>query len=152
VMADFSDASGQFSASCFEESLVDSFVGWAREGTCVLLNVELDSPSPEEPPRVTIRGGRPLTEVREAARMELRLEIERVEALAQLALLLVPGAPGKGEVVARLRTGGGRDPLVRLGRDFRLDGELAEQVAAIEGISAVSLSAKRGAGHLRLVA
>jgi len=155
VMADFSDSSGQFSASCFEESLVDSFVQWAREGTCILLNVELDSPSPEEPPRVTVRGGRPLAEVREAARMELALEISSAEALAELALLLRPGAAGKGEVVARLRTGSlngsGREPLVRLGRDFHLDGELAEQVAAIPGIAGVSLSAKRGPS-LRLVA
>ena len=152
VIAEFSDSSGQFSASCFEESLVDNFVAWAREGTCILLNVELDSPSPEEPPRITIRGGRPLTEVREAARMELRLEVSRIEALSELALLLTPGAPGKGEVLARLHTGTAGEPLVRLGRDFHLDGELAEQVAAIEGVSGVSLSAKRGAGHLRLVA
>ena len=151
VMADFSDSSGQFSASCFEESLVDSFVQWAKEGACVLLNVELDSPSPEEPPRVTVRGGRPLSEVREAARMELKLEIAAPEALSELALLLQPGAAGKGEVVARLRTGTPREPLVRLGRDFHLDGDLAEQVAAIPGVAAVSLSAKRGPS-LRLVA
>ena len=151
VMADFSDSSGQFSASCFEESLVESFVQWAREGTCILLNVELDSPSPEEPPRVTVRGGRPLSEVRETARMELRLDITAPEALGELALLLQPGSPGKGEVVARLRTGGPREPLVRLGRDFHLDGDLAEQVAAIPGIAAVGLSAKRGPS-LRLVA
>lgn len=151
VMADFSDSSGQFSASCFEEALVDSFVQWAKDGTCVLLNVELDSPSPEEPPRVTIRGGRPLAEVRESARMELRLEVHTPEALQELALLLVPGAPGKGEVLARLRTASGVQPLVQLGRDFHLDGELAEQVAGIEGITAVALAAKRGPA-LRLVA
>ena len=151
VMADFSDSSGQFSASCFEESMVDSFVQWAREGTCVLLQVELDSPSPDEPPRVTVRGGRPLAEVREAARMELRLEIATAEALQELALLLTPGAPGKGEVLARLHTGGPREPLVQLGRDFHLDGELAERLASVDGISGVSLSAKRGPA-LRLVA
>jgi len=152
VMADFSDSSGQFSASCFEEGLVEDFVQWAREGTCILLNVELDSPSPEEPPRVTVRGGRPLSEVREAARMELRLEVDRPEALSDLALLLQPGSPGKGEVLVRLRTGTAREPVLRLGRDFHLDGEVAEHVSAIAGVSAVSLAAKRGAGHLRLVA
>jgi DNA polymerase-3 subunit alpha len=152
VMADFSDSTGQFSASCFEETLVDSFVLWAKEGTCVLLNVELDSPGADEPPRVTVRGARPLAEVRDAARMELRLELDRAEALAELAALLQPGAPGKGEVVVRLHTAAGPAPQVRLGRDFRLDGELAEAVAAIAGVSAVSLSAKRGPSHLRLVA
>src|SRR5690606_16605216 len=32
VRADFSDSSGQFSAACFEESLVESFQRWAAEG------------------------------------------------------------------------------------------------------------------------
>ena len=59
IRADFSDSSGQFSAACFEESLVDSFVQWAQDGTCVLLNVELDSPNPDDPPRVTVRGAPP---------------------------------------------------------------------------------------------
>jgi DNA polymerase-3 subunit alpha len=68
IRADFSDSSGQFSAACFEENLVESFQRWAAEGTCVLLKVELDAPSPDEPPRVTVRGATPLAEVRSAAR------------------------------------------------------------------------------------
>ena len=73
-------------------------------------------------------------------------------ALGQLALLLQPGEPGRGEVLVRLRTGSGEPPLVRLGRDFQLDGDLAERLAAIEGISHISLTAGRGDSHLRLVA
>ena len=73
VRADFSDSTGQFSAACFEEALVANFVKWAAEGTCVLLNVELDSPSPDEPPRITVRGARPLAEVKAGARMLLTL-------------------------------------------------------------------------------
>ena len=152
VRADFSDSTGQFSASCFEESLVEPMVRWAKEGTCILLNVELDSPSIEEPPRITVRGGRPLAEVTSAARMVLSLDISRVEAVQELAMLLSPGAEGRGEVVARLCTGGADEPTMRLGRDFALDGELAERLADIEGIANVSLTARRGAGHLRLVA
>ena len=56
IRADFSDSSGQFSAACFEELLVDSFPLWAAQGTCVLLTVELDSPSPDEPPRSPCAG------------------------------------------------------------------------------------------------
>ncbi|MEP7222810.1 MAG: DNA polymerase III subunit alpha [Novosphingobium sp.] len=152
AMAEFSDSSGMFSASCFEESLVDPLSKWAKEGTCVLLQVELDSPSPEEPPRVTVRGARPLSEVREAARMELRLEVSKTEALSELALMLPRGEDGRGEVLIRLRTGGEREPLLRLGGDFRLDGELAELVSAIPGVAQVALSARRGAANLRLVA
>ncbi|SFG31506.1 DNA polymerase III, alpha subunit [Novosphingobium sp. CF614] len=152
VMADFSDQSGNFSASCFEESLVESFVKWAREGVCVLLNVELDSPSADEPPRVTVRGARPLAEVKADARMVLRLDIDRVEAVQELALLMRPGAKGCGEVIATLHLGDGRQQQVRLGRDFALDGDFAERLASVAGLSNISLTARRGAEHLRLVA
>ena len=150
VMADFSDNSGLFSASCFEESLVDSFVQWAREGTCVLLNVELDRPNPEEPPRVTVRGARPLDSVTSAARMVLKLDVTRPDAIAELAMLLPRGSDGKGEVLARLKTGMAREPLVRLGTDFRLDSEVIERLLPIEGLANVALTAK-AERHLRLV-
>ncbi len=152
VMAEFSDSSGQFSASCFEESLVEPMLQWAREGTCVLLQVELDAPSPDEPPRVTVRGARPLSEVKSASSMVLKLDILRPDVLPDLAMLLQRGADGRGEVLARLRTGTGQEPLVRLGRDFQLDGEVAERLASLEGLANVSLTARRGTGHLKLVA
>ncbi|WP_295631490.1 DNA polymerase III subunit alpha [Novosphingobium sp.] len=150
IAADFSDSSGQFSASCFEEGLVDSFLQWAKEGTCVLLNVELDRPSPDEPPRITVRSARPLASVTSAARMVLSLEVHRPEALSELALMLTRGADAKGEVRARLRTGGPREPLVKLGADFRLDSEIAEKLIGIEGLANVALTA-RPDRHLRLV-
>jgi DNA polymerase-3 subunit alpha len=84
--------------------------------------------------------------------MVLTLDIDRPEALHELAMLLPGGAEGRGEVQARLRTGGQIEPLVRLGKDFQLDGELAERLALIEGVANIALTAKRGAGHLRLVA
>ncbi|MDE2596019.1 MAG: DNA polymerase III subunit alpha [Sphingomonadales bacterium] len=152
VVAEFSDSTGQFSASCFEESLVEPMLRWSAAGECVLLTVELDSPSPEEPPRVTVRGARPLSEVTSAAQMVLKLEVDRAEAVQELAMMLSPGATGKGEVVVRLRTGLGKDPALRLGRDFALDGDLAERLAEIDGVHNVSLSARRGPSHLRLVA
>jgi DNA polymerase-3 subunit alpha len=152
VRADFSDASGQFSAACFEETLVDSFQRWAREGTCLLLTVELDSPTADEPPRVTVRGARPLSEVKDSARMVLTLDIDRIDAVPELALMLTVGAPGRGEVYANLHLGDDVVKPMRLGRDFLLDGELVDRLAAIEGIANVSLTAQRGGGHLRLVA
>ena len=150
VMADFSDSSGLFSASCFEEALVEPFQQWAREGTCVLLNVELDRPNPDEAPRVTVRGARPLASVTSASRMQLKLEVSRPEAIAELALLLPRGGDAKGEVLARLKTGGPKEPLVRLGNDFKLDSDLIERLIPIEGLANVALSA-RPERYLRLV-
>ncbi len=150
IMADFSDSSGLFSASCFEESLVEPFQLWAKEGTCVLLNVELDRPNPDEAPRVTVRGARPLDSVTSASRMQLTLEVTRPEAIAELALLLPRGSDAKGEVLARLKTGGLREPLMRLGVDFKLDSDLIERLIPIEGLANMALTAKPDR-HLRLV-
>ena len=152
VRADFSDSSGQFTAACFEEGLVDSFQRWAADGVCVLLNVELDSPSPDEPPRVTVRAARPLAEVHNAARMLLTLEVHSEEALQALRLSLTEGEAEKGEVRARLCIGQAREPLILLGRHFALDGELAERLAQVEGLANVALTTQRGSPHLRLVA
>ncbi len=150
IMADFSDSSGLFSASCFEEALVEPFQLWAKEGTCVLLNVELDRPNPDEAPRVTVRGARPLDSVTSASRMQLTLEVTRPEAIAELALLLPRGSDAKGEVLARLKTGGPREPLMRLGVDFKLDSDLIERLIPIEGLANMALTAKPDR-HLRLV-
>ncbi|MHA6317542.1 DNA polymerase III subunit alpha [Altererythrobacter sp. CAU 1778] len=152
IRADFSDSSGQFSAACFEESLVPLFQKWAADGTCLLLNVELDSPSPDEPPRITVRGARPLDEVKSAASMLLELDVTSPEALAELALALPTAPDAKGEVLVKLRIGSEDEPCLRLGRNFALDGESAERLASIEGIANIALSARRGASHLRLVA
>jgi DNA polymerase III subunit alpha len=153
VRADFSDTSGQFTAACFEETLVEPMLRWAAEGTCVLLNVELDSPSPQEPPRVTVRGARPLAEVKSAARMELVCEVDKAEAVPPLAMLLAPQAGAHGSVLLRLHIGAGvDDPLLRLGDSFALDGELADQVAAIPGVMRVELRPRASPARLRLVA
>ena len=152
IRADFSDSSGQFSAACFEETLVEPMQQWAKDGTCLLLTVELDAPSPDEPPRVTVRGARPLDEVKSAASMVLKLDVHRAEAFAELAGMLVGGAEGRGEVIAQLHTAAGAETTIRLGRDFQIDADLAERLAIIEGLANISLSARRSGAHLRLVA
>ena len=65
--------------------------------------------------------------------------------------MLTAGSEGRGEVLARLRIGDG-DPLVRLGRDFELDGELAERLTHIDGLANVSLTSRRAPSPLKLVA
>ena len=152
IRAEFSDASGQFSAACFEEGLVEKFLEWAKNGTCVKLDVELDSPSPDEPPRITVRGAVPLDAVRGSMAMLLTLEVESVEAMAKLALALGEGGEGGDEAVATLLTGDAAAPVMRLGRTFSIDGELAERLASVPGLAKVQLTARRGKANLRLVA
>lgn len=151
VRADFSDSSGQFSAACFEESLVASFEQWAKDATCVLLQVELDSPSPDEPPRITVRGGTPLAKVTSEARMLLTLEVLDEAGLEALRIELGESG-GTGEVIATLKTGLGSEPRLRLGRSFHLDGELAERLASAPGLAKVELTTRSGKTHLRRAA
>ncbi|HSF11732.1 MAG TPA: DNA polymerase III subunit alpha, partial [Erythrobacter sp.] len=156
VRADFSDATGQFSAACFEEALVPDFERWAAAGECLLLTVELDAPSPDEPPRLTVRGARPLAAVSGATAMELTAEIASVEALLELQVELDVAQgdrpTGSGEVVVSLALADGGRAQMRLGRGFVLNGELAERLAAVDGISNVALVPLRRRSNLRLVA
>jgi len=156
IRADFSDLSGQFSSACFEESLVPQFERWAASGECVLLNVELDAPDPSEPPRLTVRGARELAGVSGGTPMQLSADISSMEAMLELKIEL-DVAQGKwqsgcGEVLVRLALEQGGHVPVRLGRDFMLDGELAERLAAIPGIDNVELEPRRGKARLKLVA
>jgi DNA polymerase-3 subunit alpha len=156
VRADFSDASGQFSAACFEEALVPAFERWVEEGECLLLTVELDSPNPDEPPRLTVRGARPLAAVSGATAMELSADIASIEALHELHRELDAAATERagasGEVMVRLALAEGGHAELRLGRGFALNGDLAERLNAIEGISNVALVPARRRASLRLVA
>jgi DNA polymerase III subunit alpha len=151
VRADFSDTSGQFSAACFEEALVPQFLAWAQEGTCLLLNVELDSPNPGEPPRLTVRGARPLADISGSTPMVLRADVFDESALAELRLELTTAEDAPGEAVVRLVLADGDEALVRLGRDFILTGEIAERISGIDGLASVSLAPLRGSARLKLV-
>ncbi|MEL6529381.1 MAG: DNA polymerase III subunit alpha [Pseudomonadota bacterium] len=152
IRADFSDSSGQFSAACFEESLVPEFEHWVAEGACLLLSVELDSPNPGEPPRLTVRGAKPLQSVSGKMPMLLRADILSHDALNHLKLELATGSEAPGEVIVRLSMANDETASVRLGTSFVLDGELAERLAAIEGIENVELAPLRRRANLKLVA
>ncbi len=156
VRADFSDSSGQFSAACFEEALVPDFERWAQSGECLLLTVELDSPSPDEPPRLTVRGARPLAAVSGATAMQLTADIASVAALLELRIELDAALgerpAGSGEVQVRLSLADGGQVTMVLGSAFVLHGELAERLAAVEGITNVALVPLKKRSNLRLVA
>ena len=152
VRADFSDASGQFSSACFEEALIPQFERWAADGECVLLTVDLDSPNPGEPPRLTVRGARPLASVSGSTPMILRADIFSAQAVRDLKQELETGANAPGEVLVRLILGDDGVAMIRLGHNFVLNGDLAERIAQIEGIERVELAPARGRANLKLVA
>ncbi len=84
--------------------------------------------------------------------MLLTLEVESVDALNQLAIELGEDGAGSDEVMATLLTGDVAPPVMRLGRAFSIDGDLAERLASVPGLAKVQLTARRGKANLRLVA
>jgi len=138
VNATFSDQSGQFQASCFDEDGCKLLTAMAESGECALLSVELDREGSEDMPRVTVRGVQALAQLTATARMRMTVDVTRAAAARSLAASLVDARGGRGEVVVCVHL---RDKVapVRLGRDFRIDADLAEAVEALVGVGAVSL-------------
>ena len=149
VLAELSDTSGQFSARCFEEAVCPQLGEWAKDGTCLLLNVELDQRPGDEAPGITIKNAKPLEGLVASTRFKMCLEIEAVDAFYQLQHLIAPLQGGRGEVVAKTRAANGQAVPILLGNKFRLDVELVEKVKAIQGVSHVVLEPIRP--HLELV-
>jgi len=140
LVANLSDPSGQFTATVFDELAAGQVEEAASSGACLLLNVELDRRPGEDTPRVTIRSVQPFESLSRRARLQLELEVEREEVLAQLAAVLADHRGGGGQVNLRVALPNGEAEVV-LGRDFDLDAEVASRIERIEGVTAVRLSA-----------
>jgi DNA polymerase III subunit alpha len=148
VLADLSDTSGQFSARCFEEAVCPQLGEWAKDGTCLLLQVELDQRPGDETPGITIKSAKPLAGLVASTRFKMCMDISTVDAFHQLQHLIAPLNEGKSEVLVTTKDSHGRPVPILLGRKFRLDVELVEKVKAIDGIGNVALEPVR---HLSVV-
>jgi DNA polymerase-3 subunit alpha len=139
LMATMSDSSGQFVATVFDDDASAQVEAAAKSGACALLNVELDRRPGEEAPRVTIRSLQLFESLSKRARLQLEVEVDEVRAISRLAEAVAEERGGQGELRLRVKIEGGEAELV-LGRDFRLDAELAARLERIEGVVAVRLS------------
>ncbi len=148
LMATFSDASGQFVGTCFDDDAAKDIEEAGRNGCCGLLAVELDRRPGEETPRVTVRRLQPLEGLAGHARLKAEITLVNQAGVAPLAALLADKRGGRSEIEVQAVLGDGRMARLTLGRDFLIDGELADAVAAIAGIEAVTLAQAEG---LRLV-
>jgi DNA polymerase III subunit alpha len=134
VSATFSDASGQFQASCFDEEGCKTIAAMAENGECALLGVELERQPGEDTPRVTVRSVQPFSTLVNNMRIELWLDVDDPDALPQIATLLAGARGGRSEIRVRARLHDGKIARVRLGRDFQIDAELIERLVHIEGV------------------
>jgi DNA polymerase-3 subunit alpha len=148
MMATLSDASGQFVATCFDDSVAAELEDAARCGGCGLITVELDRRPGEETPRVSVKRIQPFEGLASIARFTIEAKVAHATAFEALSALLAHHRGARSEVRARIPVEEG-EATVLLGRDFLLDMELVETIQAIPGISDVALD--RVASQLRSV-
>lgn len=137
VAATFSDNSGQFQASCFDEVGCKMIADFVQAGECALLTVELERLPGEEVPRVTVRNVQAFSTVASGMRMELWIDVNDAAALPQIAAVLSGARGGRCQVRLRSRVKDGRIAELLLGRDFQIDAEAMERLAVIPGVAGV---------------
>ncbi len=140
AMATLSDASGQYVASCFEDSVCAELEEAGRTGACGLITVELDRKPGEEIPRVTLKRIQLFEAMAVDTRLKIEVSISNEATLAALSALLGGSHGGRGELIANLSIDGGT-ARVRLGRDFTLDAEIAARIEDLPGVEKIRLSA-----------
>jgi DNA polymerase-3 subunit alpha len=147
VSATFSDSSGQFQASCFDEAGCKAIEALGQDGECALLTVELERQPGEDTPRVTVRSVQPFAAVANSMRMELWIDVEDPAALTRIAGLLAGCRGGRSEIRVRALVDGGV-ARVRLGRDYNIEADLVERITAVPGVVACQFAPRE---PLRLV-
>lgn len=142
LMATISDASGQYEATVFDDEPSAALENAAKSGACGLLSVELDRRPGEDAPRVTIKKFQPLESLAKKTRLMLSLHIGDAATVPAVARELSDARGGSGVIRAILPVSESREATLVLGRDFRLDADLAARLTRILGEGAVELSAQ----------
>ena len=140
LMATLSDSSGSFEISCFDEAAQRDLESIARAGGCALVNVELDRRASDETPRVAVRRAQPLEKLAGLARLKAEVVVNDPDAPVRLAEVLADARGGRSEISLIGILDSGIRAEIFLGRDFLLDGELADKLGKIPGVQSVSLA------------
>ena len=148
MMAQLSDPSGQFVATCFDDSVAADLEEAAKVGGCGLATVELDRRPGEDMPRVTVKRLQPFETLAAAARFVVHVVVAEPHAFAALATMLADHRGARGEIRASVRLPDG-EATILLGRDFLLDGELVGRIEGVPGVTEVRLA--NSERHLALV-
>ncbi|HEX7822458.1 MAG TPA: DNA polymerase III subunit alpha [Sphingobium sp.] len=148
AMVVFSDPSGQFQASCFEDDgckiLEKLSNAEDSSGRCALLTVELDRQGGEDMPRVTVRSVQGFESLASTSRMRLVIHVSEAEAVQRIGTLVRGARGGKGEIIFMTAAPDQYEARFIAGRDFRFDPELAEKIEAMEGVESAQLETNEG--------
>lgn len=129
----FSDRSGQYVVSCFDEELQERIETWVSDAPALLLGMELQWREGEDVPRFTLRSAQPLADLARRTRGRLVVQLAHpAEVDALVAVLGANPATGRGELVAEVTTAAGSARLV-LGRHFLIDADLEAALMRVLG-------------------
>lgn len=141
-----SDRSGQFQASCFEDTVVETLGELAAKGECALLQVELDLPEGEEVPRIAIRQATPLARIHANTPLLLEISVTHADALDGIARLLGARAPGGDAAIVRAFDEDIERARVVIGTQLTIDADLAALIGRIPGVIDASIGTRPPTG------
>jgi DNA polymerase-3 subunit alpha len=141
MVASFSDRSGQFEATVFDEEPASVLEAAAKGSACGLLTVELDRRAGDDLPRVTVKRFQPLDALAKQTRLQMTVRVPDATIAQRLVRELAEARGGSGVLrfVVPISSG---EAAILVGRDYALDGELAARIERITGESSVDLSAQ----------
>jgi DNA polymerase-3 subunit alpha len=141
MVASFSDRSGQFEATVFDEEPASVLEAAAKGSACGLLTVELDRRAGDDLPRVTVKRFQPLDALAKQTRLQMTVRVPDATIAQRLVRELAEARGGSGVLrfVVPISSG---EAAILVGRDYALDGELAARIERIRGESSVDLSAQ----------
>ncbi len=134
MMATLSDASGQVPVTCFDEGPANDLEQAGKIGGCGLFTLELDRRPGDESARATVKAIKPFEQIAANVRLRLDLTVDDPAAYPALAAMVQDSRGGRGEIWIEVAAAGGVEARLCVGRDFRLDGELAGRVARLSGV------------------
>ncbi|WP_213980747.1 DNA polymerase III subunit alpha [Sphingomonas sp. dw_22] len=139
LMATISDKSMQTLTTCFDDMAAKDMEECAKAGGCAVLTVELDKRPGEDTPRVSVKRVQTFDSLANTAQLVLEVSVADPSVLPVLAGIVgdLRGG-GRGEILLNAPLDGGEASLM-LGRNFRLDGELATQIEGLAGVRAARL-------------
>jgi DNA polymerase-3 subunit alpha len=140
MMATLSDASGQFTATAFDDETCAELEEAARKQSCALLTVELDRREGDETPRVAIKKLQPLDQLAKKSRLQMAVRVSDAALIPQMARELAGARGGSGVLRFLVPIAGGGEAVVMAGRDFVLDAEIASRLERLAGEGNVDLS------------
>ncbi|MCJ8189792.1 DNA polymerase III subunit alpha [Sphingomicrobium aestuariivivum] len=139
LMMTLSDPSGQFTSMCFDDDASEAIEEAAKSGEPGLITAELDRREGEDEVRVTVKAFKPFSKLDTNNRLRLDVTLTDASQAGLLADALPTG--DRGAVYVTVKVADGREAVLLLGRDYKLDPDLADRLQRQLGEDNVKLSA-----------